>query len=102
MTDFGLEQHILDKIREVLRQHAGIERAVIFGSRATASYKPHSDIDLAIYAANVSDEEFARLRFEIGELPLVFTIDVVRADTLGEGGLKEKISREGISIYPVG
>jgi len=101
MTRFGLEQHILDRIVNVLATHPLVERAVVYGSRATGNFKPQSDIDLAIYSSEMSDKEFARLRFEIQELPIVFKLDVVRFDTLGDIGLKRKVFQEGKTIYSV-
>jgi uncharacterized protein len=99
MTSFGLEQHILDKIIAVLAAHPQVERAVIYGSRATGNFKPHSDIDLAVYSSRISGDEFGRLRFEIQELPMVFKLDVVFFEELGNAELKNKITQEGKTIY---
>jgi proline iminopeptidase len=82
MTPFGLDERVLDLITAALREHPGVQRAVIFGSRATGSFKPHSDIDIGVYAPAMDVAEFARLSFEIRELPIVFTMDVLHVDKL--------------------
>jgi len=99
MTRFGLEQHILDKIIAVLRAHPKIERAVIYGSRALGDFKPHSDIDIAVFASRIDASELARLRFEIDELPIVFKIDLVHVDGLENESLRTKIATEGCEIF---
>lgn len=94
MTKFGLDQDILDKILAVLTGYPAIERAVIYGSRAAGTFKNYSDIDLAVSAPAMSEKEFARLRFELDELPIVFKIDVVHIDRLENENLRQKIARE--------
>ena len=100
MTRFGLEQNILDKIIAVLRDHPNIERAVIYGSRALGTFKPQSDIDLAVFASRMDVGEFARLRFEINELPIVFKMDVVHVEGLENESLRAKIVAQGFEIFP--
>jgi len=101
MTRFGLEQHILDKIVQVLREHPQIERAVIYGSRADGRFKPESDIDIAIFAPTMELSEFARLRFELCELPIVFKLDVVHVDALENETLRREIVTRNSEFYSV-
>lgn len=98
MTKFGLDQSIIDSIISVSMKYPAIERVVIYGSRATGAFKNYSDIDLAIYAPTLSEREFARLCFELDELPIVFKIDVVHIDRLKDERLKSKIAREGRAL----
>jgi proline iminopeptidase len=99
MTSFGLEQHILDKIVGVLSQHPRVDRAVIYGSRATGTFKPHSDIDIAVLAPTMDEGEFLRLRFELVELPIVFKLDVLHLDPLRNEALREQIATLGREFY---
>ena len=100
MSPFGLAGHVLEQILGVLRDHPLVERAVIYGSRATGTFKPHSDIDIAFYAPSMEDAEAARLRFELRELPIVFKVDAVHVERLGNAALRDKIVREGKALYP--
>lgn len=99
MTRFGLEEHILDKLRVVLAAHPAVERAVIYGSRAKGTFKPASDIDLAAYAPRLDANEFVRLRFEIQELPIVFKLDVAHVDALTDASLAHEIATHGVEFF---
>lgn len=43
--EFGLEAPLLNWIIDTFKQYPKVERAVIYGSRATGDYKNYSDID---------------------------------------------------------
>ena len=98
MTEFGLEEHVLRRIRAALENYPAVERAVIFGSRATGHYKSYSDIDIAVFAPEIDYRDFAMLAFELEELPIIFKIDVVHFDKLSNAALKEKIELEGKTV----
>ncbi|MBN1960396.1 MAG: nucleotidyltransferase domain-containing protein [Deltaproteobacteria bacterium] len=98
---FGLSQHIIDKILEVFTKHHKIERVVIFGSRALGNFKSYSDIDLAVYGEQLEANEFSRLSFELHELPIVFSIDVIHANQISNQALLDRVESEGQQIYPV-
>jgi len=53
----GISQSLLEQIIAVISSCASVERAVVFGSRATGNFKKNSDIDLAIYSAGISQTE---------------------------------------------
>jgi len=63
-------------------------------------HRPGSDIDLAVFAPSMSEEEFSALWNEIDELPILFKIDLLHWDRLANLALKDKIRREGRCIYP--
>lgn len=98
----GLSPPLLARIRAVLGRYPEVQRAVIYGSRAKGSFSPGSDIDLAVFAPQMSPTRFAALWSELEGLPLVFTLDVVHWDTLGNAGLKQRIVDEGIELVPRG
>ncbi len=47
----ALKDYLLD-----LAQHYRLGRVILFGSLAQGRYGPHSDIDLAIFSADVTDD----------------------------------------------
>lgn len=98
--EFGLAPFILDKFRTVFERYPLVQQAVIYGSRARGDYKSSSDIDLAVYAPEMNREQFGLLRFELDELPIVFTMDIVHMESLQNLALKEKIEREGKQVFP--
>lgn len=54
-TPLGLKKDDLDIIIQILVSTAGIEKAVISGSRAKGNYKPGSDIDIALFTTIASE-----------------------------------------------
>ena len=53
---FGLPESAIEAIRRVLAKCPGIEKVVIYGSRAKGTFRPGSDIDLALYG-DISDRK---------------------------------------------
>lgn len=92
---FGLaERHYHDIVR-VFASYQTIEQVLIFGSRAKGSHKPYSDIDLAVVAPKMSDLEFTKLWNELDSLELVFKLDLLHWDRLGQQNLKDSILKHG-------
>lgn len=98
--NFGLSDDILSDLAAVSRRYPYIEKVVIFGSRARGTAKPSSDVDLAVIAPGMDDQEFTRLWNDLDGLPLVFQLDVLHFDRLANPSLKEKILRDGKILYP--
>lgn len=99
---FGLAEHHYRDIVQVFRRYPNIEQVLIFGSRAKGTDKPYSDFDLAVVAPNMTEQEFSRLWNELDALELVFKLDVLHWDKLGQLKLKESIMTHGHCFYPIG
>lgn len=97
---FGLSLVILGDFRQAFAKYPEIERVLIFGSRAKGSFREGSDIDLAVVAPTMSDQRFTQLWNELDDLPVVFKMDVLHWDRLGNEPLKGKILAEGRELYP--
>jgi predicted nucleotidyltransferase len=93
MASHGLTPAQLEIIRHILRPFAEeIETVGLFGSRATGTYRPESDIDLVIYGA-VSEATLARLHRLFQESALPFTVDIQGYEHIAYPPLKEHIDR---------
>lgn len=99
MKEYGLEPFVLEDIRKVLRRFPEVLSASLYGSRAKGTFKETSDIDIAVHAPKMTNQEFARLCFEIDELSLVFKIDVVLFENIKNDDLLAKIRREEKFFY---
>jgi predicted nucleotidyltransferase len=99
MTEFGLDDTILNTLVAVIRDFDKVEKAVIYGSRANGAYKSYSDIDIAIYASQMNAIEFSRLWNALDDTPILYKLDVVHMEALQHASLKEKIEREGRTFY---
>jgi predicted nucleotidyltransferase len=49
-----LKEHTIEKIREIFAVHSGIEKAIVYGSRAKGNSRPGSDIDIVLLAPELS------------------------------------------------
>ena len=90
----GLKENLLNEIIELAKEY-GIEKVILFGSRARGDFKERSDIDLAVSGGDVVGFSFAIEE----ETTTLLMFDVVN---LGKGVQKElidSIKREGIVLY---
>jgi type I restriction enzyme R subunit len=98
MNRFGLTDSEQELIRDVLRRHAGVTEAKIFGSRGKGNSRPNSDVDLALWG-NISFRALAAIAGELDELPLPYKFDVQPYNDIRHRPLREHIDRVGQSFY---
>ena len=96
---FGLSQCIIDDIKNVISKNEEINKVLLFGSRARGNYRKASDIDIAVFAPNISSSRLNLLRDSLDELDIIYKIDVVNYYTISKEALKYNIINEGIEIY---
>jgi type I restriction enzyme S subunit len=99
---FGLSAATIDKIQGVLERHPVVQRAVIYGSRAKGNYRPGSDIDLTLFAADgqsISYRELGDILDEVDDLLLPYTLDLSAFEQLNHDQLREHIERVGQVFY---
>ena len=76
MNAHGLSDSHLNIIRSILHPYADkLTQVGLFGSRATGTYRPHSDIDMVLYGA-ISEAEVAHLSTVFSDSLLPFTVDL--------------------------
>jgi uncharacterized protein len=93
---FGLSPFVCSKISGALGTEPKLRRVRIFGSRAKGNYKPSSDVDLAVFAPDLSFRELLELRSKLDDLPCIFSLDTVHFDSLENERLKDSILRDGV------
>lgn len=96
----GLTGIELSEIQKYLEKYSEIEEARIFGSRATGKYKPASDVDIAIFGADVNSKTAGDVKADIEEnsyLPYFF--DIISYNDIIVPSLKEHIDLYGILFY---
>lgn len=90
----------MNMIINVLMNKKEVQKAAIFGSRSIGNYKNGSDIDIAIYGANITADLVNEISVELNEkLPLPYYFDIVHYDSLKHDGLKDHIDKYGKSFY---
>jgi predicted nucleotidyltransferase len=96
---YGLSEETIEKIRSVLIKHPAIDKAVLYGSRAKGNFKPGSDIDLSLHGAGITTKELGDIAFELDDLLLPYSIDLLVFDVLEHAKLREHIDRVGVVFY---
>ena len=95
----GLSGKELNMITLVFKKFPGIEEALLFGSRAMGTFKPGSDVDIAL-KGQVTLQDVARAKALLEEeSPLPYTFDVVDYHTIETPEFKKHIDQHGRSIY---
>lgn len=96
---FGLTDTELESIVNAFRQFKEIEEVLLFGSRAMNTFKPTSDIDLAIKGAKLTLNTITSLNAQLEELSVVYMFDVVNYNKVDNPKFIKHIDRYGIRIY---
>ena len=95
---FGLDEKTCQRVLGVFKKYPSIQKAVIFGSRALGTYRPQSDIDIAIFGETGAGLE-GRLRQDLDALSTPYLFDVVHYSLIENEQLKEHIDRRGKMFY---
>ena len=69
---YGLKDSFISTIEEIFKKNNKITKLIIYGSRAKGTYKPGSDIDLAI-VGEISLEELNKIAIELDDLDSPYT-----------------------------
>ena len=85
---------MLEQICGYAKKH-GIQKVILFGSRARGTFRRDSDIDLAVSGGNA---DLFRLSVE-EETDTLLTYDVVNLDHIVSAELLDVIRKEGIVLY---
>jgi uncharacterized protein len=72
-----------------------VDAVAVYGSRATGSSRPGSDVDLVFHG----DAPSARIRAALDESALSVFADVVRYDEVRNARLLAEIDRDAIPLY---
>ncbi len=97
-ADYLFNSGIKPVVLEQIRDHAikyGIQKVILFGSRARGIFHRDSDIDLAVSGGNA---DLFRLAVE-EETDTLLTYDVVDLDHTASAELLDMIRKEGVVLY---
>lgn len=94
----NLPEHVHKGIIELAEKY-GIEKVILFGSRARGDNWERSDVDLAISGGNRT--MFSLDVDEIENVPTLLMFDVVDLDRECNEDLLASIRRDGVVLYEV-
>ena len=95
----GLKERNKAKIRQVLASHPGVERMVLFGSRATGTYRPGSDVDPALAGDGLTHSDFGATDAALEATTVPQTVDLVLWSSTGNRVLAEHIRSCGVEFF---
>ena len=98
MTD-GLKDAHREAIIATLAANDRVERAVLFGSRATGTNTMSSDVDIALFGERLTLTDRARLAVALDEIPMAQSVDLLLYDSVQDLTLREHIRRQGVEWY---
>jgi len=97
-TSAGLSSHALEALHNVFSRHTGIERVILYGSRAIGTYRPGSDIDLTVTGA-IEPDEMLQWEVELDDLLLPQKIDLSLHRFIDNPDLLAHIDGVGRTLY---
>ena len=98
MTD-GLKDAHREAITAVIAANDRVERAVLFGSRATGTNTVSSDVDIALFGERLTLTDQAHLAAALDEIPMAQSVDVLLFDSIRDRALREHIRVHGVEWY---
>ena len=98
MTD-GLKDAHREAIIAEIAANGRVERAVLFGSRATGTNTVSSDVDIALFGDRLTLTDQARLAAALDEIPMAQSVDLILHHSIQDRTLREHIRRQGIAWY---
>lgn len=88
-------QKVYKQIEEIAGQY-GVQKVVLFGSRARGTNGPKSDIDLAVYGCEKFEQFYDFLQENLWSL---LTLDIIDMRNNISLELKQEIERDGVVLY---
>ena len=98
MTD-GLKEAHREAIIAVIAANDRVERAVLFGSRATGTNTVSSDLDIALFGDRLTLTDQARLAAALDEIPMAQSVDLILYDSIRNRTLQEHIRDYGVEWF---
>jgi len=93
-----LDEQLKEQIIRAFAAQSGVQKIILFGSRAREEAEERSDIDIAIVAPEVSEREWLDIYFLKEDLDTLLPIDLVRLEE-APPALKNRILKEGVVLF---
>ena len=95
----GLKDAHRAAIIATLAANDRVERAVLFGSRATGTNTVSSDVDIALFGDRLTLTDQARLAAALDEIPMAQSVDLLLYDSIRDEMLRAHIRNHGVRWY---
>lgn len=99
MTTDGVKEKYRAMIIDILAANDRVDKAVLFGSRATETFTVTSDVDIALFGDRLTLTDQADLAAAIEELTIPQRVDLLLHNTISNNALREHIRKHGVEWY---
>jgi predicted nucleotidyltransferase len=96
---YGLETEDVERIIAVIALFPGVERAILYGSRAKGTYREGSDIDICLSGRDLNLSVVNTIMQSIYDLNLPYFFDFSIYHRISDPSLLEHINRAGITLF---
>ena len=96
---YGLDDEEIRLLKDIFSSIKGLERVILYGSRAKGNYKPFSDIDISLEGRDLNEEDLTEVQYRLSESSLPYFCDVSLLSRLTSPSLIDHIRRRGKTIY---
>jgi predicted nucleotidyltransferase len=94
----GLTDLELSQLQSALGTIKGLEKAVVFGSRATGKHKAQSDVDIALYGDGVGFGAIFDLEDALYDAGFPHELDILLVSIIQDERLKAAIERTAVVV----
>ena len=94
----GLTDQELLQLKSALGSIKGLEKAVVFGSRATGKHKPNSDLDIALFGDGVGFGAIFDLEDALYDAGFPYELDILLVSIIQDERLKAAIERTAVVV----
>ncbi len=95
----GLQLRHRKAVLDILRANPRVERAVLYGSRATGNYREASDIDIALEGADLTFTDQADLLDALLDTTIPYEFDITLMHEIENDALRDHINSDGITWF---
>jgi predicted nucleotidyltransferase len=96
---FGLSQSTIAILHKIFKRYTGLEKVILYGSRAKGNYKTGSDIDLTLVGEALSLDDMMNIKRDLDDSSLPYMVDVSLFHQLDNESLRDHIQRVGVVFY---
>jgi uncharacterized protein len=96
---FGLSDIYFSQILSTFTMNQHVERAILFGSRAKGTYRPGSDVDIALEGPDLNLKDILLLQNQLDDFDQPYLFDLILFHTITEPALISHIEKTGIEIF---
>lgn len=97
MLKDGLKDQYKEIIISIISENPHVKGILLFGSRAINTYKPNSDIDLALEGCELTMTDIANMLDKLESTSIPYKIDLIRVKTIENQNLLNHIKTHAIT-----